>query len=68
MQNLLDSTNLKTHSSIVPNGEVTIAHSLSKNQETQPSSNTEALAKPPSSEELDGATAGLSPGKRQSFN
>lgn len=58
------------HSSLILNGEATTANmsAVSKNQETHNSNNTEALTKLPRSSELDGAAAGLSPGKRQSFN
>ncbi|XP_044051319.1 long-chain-fatty-acid--CoA ligase ACSBG2-like isoform X2 [Siniperca chuatsi] len=62
---LSDSTNLKTHSTLILNGEATTAElsatSASENQETHPSSNTEAPAKPARSPEPEGATEGLSP-------
>lgn len=56
-QALLDSTNLNTHSTLIPNGGATTAElsaaSASENQETHPPSNTEAPAR---------AAEGLSPG------
>lgn len=65
-QTLLDSTNLNTHSTLIPNGEASTAElstaSASENQESHPSSNTEAPAKPARSPELDGPAKGLLPG------
>ncbi|XP_040898803.1 long-chain-fatty-acid--CoA ligase ACSBG2-like [Toxotes jaculatrix] len=59
-QTLSDSSNLKTHSSLILNGEATTAVSASENQETHPSSTTEEPAKLARSPELEEAVEGLS--------
>lgn len=59
-----DSTNSETHSPVVLNGEATTAElsavSASEDQETHSSSDTEALAEPDTTPELDEALAELS--------
>ncbi|XP_051279032.1 long-chain-fatty-acid--CoA ligase ACSBG2 isoform X1 [Dicentrarchus labrax] len=60
-----DSTSLKTHSTLIPNGEATTAElttaSVSETQETNSSSNAETPAEPARTPELDGAAEALSP-------
>ncbi|XP_056233183.1 long-chain-fatty-acid--CoA ligase ACSBG2-like isoform X1 [Seriola aureovittata] len=63
-QTLPESTNLKTHSTPIANGEATAAElsatSASAIQETRPSSKPEAATEAPSSHELEEAVEGLS--------
>ena len=67
-----DSTHSETHSPVVLNGEATTAElsavSASEDQETHSSSDTEALAEPDTTPELDEALAELSLGKSLKFN
>lgn len=71
-QTLSDSTNSETHSPVILNGEATTAElsavSASEDQETHSSSDTEALAEPDTTPELDEALAEFSLGKSLKFN
>ncbi|XP_038560405.1 long-chain-fatty-acid--CoA ligase ACSBG2-like isoform X2 [Micropterus salmoides] len=62
-ETLSDSTNLRTHSTLIPNGDATRAElsaaSASETQETPPTSETEAPTKSARSPELEGATEAL---------
>lgn len=65
-ETLSDSTNLRTHSTLIPNGDATRAElsaaSASETQETPPTSETEAPTKSARSPELEGATEALPSG------